>query len=396
MAAKKTTKAPAVKAAKKPVKTGAVRKDTAKKPAAKPKAKPAAKAAVKKAKAKPAVKKPVAKAVKAPAKAKAVKSVAKPVPAAAPLKVINLRKAYGEALVEAGKINKDVVALEADLGKSTMSIMFKEAFPDRYFEMGIAEQNMSSTAAGLALAGKIPFTGTFAVFAAGRAFDQIRCSIAIPKANVKLIGSSCGLSDYGDGKTHQSVEDANIIRTIPYMTILNPADAEEVKKMIPAMIKYKGPIYLRINRNDLPVFTSPKGEYKIGKIYPITEGKDAVIFATGVMVSKSVEAAAKLKAKGISVQVVNVSTLKPLLKQEVLKYAAGKKAVITAEEAVRNGGLGEAIASLIIGEVKAKFEIVAIDDQFGTSARSYEELLVKYGLSADHVYKAVIKALKSK
>jgi transketolase len=284
--------------------------------------------------------------------------------------------------------------LEADLGKSTMSILFKEAFPDRYFEMGIAEQNMTSTAAGFALAGKIPFTGTFAVFAAGRAYDQIRCSIAISRANVKLVGSSCGLSDFGDGKTHQSVEDGNIIRAMPNMTVLTPVDAEEVKKMVRAAVKYKGPVYLRINRGDLPVYTSPKGEYRIGKIYPITDGKDAVIFASGVMVSKSVEAAARLRDKGISAQVVNVSTLKPLLKSEVLKYAAGKKAVITAEEAVRQGGMGEAIASLIIGEVKAKFEIVAIDNEFGTSARNYDELLAKYGLSSDHVYKAVIKAMK--
>ena len=314
--------------------------------------------------------------------------------------LMNLRKAYGEALVEAGNKNKDVVVLEADLGKSTMSVMFKEAFPDRYFEMGIAEQNMTSTAAGFALAGKIPFTGTFAVFAAGRAYDQIRCSIAIPKANVKIIGSSCGLSDFGDGKTHQSVEDGNIIRAIPNMVVLNPVDAEEVKKMIPAVIKYRGPVYIRINRNDLPVYIFPELEYQIGKIYPITEGKDegkdAVIFATGVMVSKSVEAAAKLKAKGISVQVLNVSTLKPLLKKEVLKYAAGKKAIVTAEEAVKSGGMGEAIASLVLGEVNAKFEMIAINDEFGTSAHNYEELLEKYGLSANHVYKAVIKALQKK
>ena len=348
---------------------------------------------------KPAKTKAAAKADKKPVKAKAssIKSVKPPVVSSpAPLKLVNLRKAYGEALVEAGKKNLDIVALEADLGKSTMSYMFRDTFPDRFFEMGIAEQNMTSTAAGLALTGKIPFTGTFAVFAAGRAYDQIRCSIAIPNANVKIIGSSCGLSDYGDGKTHQSIEDGNIIRTLPHMTVLNPVDAEEVKKMIPAVIKYKGPVYIRINRNDLPVITSPKGEYQIGKMYPITEGKDAVIFATGVMVSKSLEAALKLKANGISVQVVNVSTLKPLHKKEILKYAAGKKAIITAEEAVFNGGLGQAIASLIIGEVKAKFEMVAINDEFGTSALNYEDLLVKYGLSADHVYKAVIKALKSK
>jgi transketolase len=306
----------------------------------------------------------------------------------------NLRKAYGEALVELGKQNSEVVALEADLGKSTMSCFFKEAFPDRYFEMGIAEQNMASVSAGLALTGKIPFYHTFAVFASGRAYDQIRCSIAIPGANVRICGSSCGLSDFGDGKTHQSVEDANIIRAIPNMTVLNPLDAVEVKKMVKAMIGYKGPVYIRINRNDLPVYTSPEGEYQVGKIYPITEGKDVCVFATGVMVSKSVEAAEKLKAEGVSVQVVNVSTLKPLLKEEVLKYAAGKKAIVTAEESVKTGGLGQAIASLLIGEVNAGFRMVAIDDTFGTSAHTYEELLVRFGISSDDVYNAVKGALK--
>jgi transketolase len=164
--------------------------------------------------------------------------------------------------------------------------------------------------------------------------------------------------------------------------------------MMRAIAAYKGPVYIRINRNDLPVYTSPEGEYEIGKIFPVTEGQDAAIFATGVMVSKAVEAAEKLKAEGISAQVLNVSTLKPLYKEEVLKYAAGKKAVITAEEAVRTGGLGQAIASLIIGETSGAFKMVAIDDSFGTSAHNYEELLVKYGISQDNVYDAVKAALK--
>ncbi|GHU90454.1 transketolase [Spirochaetia bacterium] len=317
---------------------------------------------------------------------------------------LNLRKAYGEALVAQGKINKDIVVLEADLGKSTMSALFKDAYPDRYFEMGIAEQDMSSTAAGFALAGKIPFTGTFAVFAAGRAYDQIRCSVAIPQANVKICGSSCGLSDYGDGKTHQSVEDGNIIRAIPNMTVLNPCDAAEVTKMVSAMIRYKGPVYIRINRNDLPVFTPAEGDYQIGKIYPILDTAEkpgtapVCIFATGVMVSQSVEAAELLKKDGIAVQVVNVSTLKPLLKEEVLKYAKGRKAIVTAEEAVKTGGLGGAIASIILenavpGEGAIPLQQVGIDDVFGTSARGYDELLEKYGLAASDVYKAVKKAL---
>jgi transketolase len=309
--------------------------------------------------------------------------------------MMNLRRAYGEALVEAGKINKDIVILEADLSKSTMSMMFKEAFPDRFFEMGIAEQNMTSVAAGFALSGKIPFTGTFAVFASGRAYDQIRCSVAIPEANVKIIGSSCGLSDFGDGKTHQSVEDSNIIRAMPNMTVLNPVDAIELKKMMPVLINYKGPVYLRINRGDLPVYTPTEGEFEIGKIYPLTEtdGKDAAIFATGVMVSKAMEAAERLKSEGLSVQVLNVSTLKPLNKAEILKYAQGKKAVISAEESVKTGGLGEAIASVLLGKMNVAFEQVAIGDIFGTSARDYEELLVRYGLSGEDVYKAVKRAL---
>jgi transketolase len=317
----------------------------------------------------------------------------------------SLRKAYGETLVELGKENGDIVVLEADLGKSTMSILFKEKFPERYFEMGIAEQNMASVSAGLALAGKIPFYSTFAVFAAGRAYDQIRCSIAIPKANVKICGSSCGLSDFGDGKTHQSVEDANIIRAIPNMTVLNPCDARETKKMVRAMALYRGPVYLRINRNDLPVYTPEDEKFEIGKIYPILDtgagSADACVFATGVMVSKAVEAAESLKESGISVQVLNVSTLKPLLKKEILKYVKGKKAVITAEESVKTGGLGNSIAAILAeepalpGEAPVPFVQVAIEDSFGTSAHGYEELIEEYGLGAKSLCEAIKKALST-
>ncbi len=309
------------------------------------------------------------------------------------METMNLRKAYGEALVEEGGKNPDIVALEADLGKSTMSYMFKEAFPNRYFEMGIAEQNMTSTAAGFALAGKIPFISTFAVFAAGRAFDQIRCSVAIPRANVKICGSSCGLSDYGDGKTHQSVEDGNIIRAIPHMTVLNPVDAVETKKMVAAMVAYKGPVYIRINRNDLPVYTPRDLAYEIGKMRTVREGSDVVIFSTGAMVWKSMEAACELEGEGISVEVVNVSTLKPLDGSEILAHAKGKKGIVTAEEANRVGGLGSAIAGQLMGEVNLPFRQIAIDDEFGTSAGSYEELLEKYGLTEKHIAAAVRSAL---
>jgi len=307
---------------------------------------------------------------------------------------MSLRKAYGESLVELGRINPNIVVLEADLGKSTMSCLFKETFPERYFEMGIAEQNMASVSAGLALTGKMPFYSSFAVFASGRAYDQIRCSIAIPRLNVRICGSSCGLSDFGDGKTHQSVEDANIIGAMPNMTVLNPVDAVETQKMMKALVSYQGPAYIRINRNDLPVYTSQEGEYQIGKMYPVTEGSDAVIFATGVMVSKAVEAAERVKSEGLAVQVVNVSTLKPLLKEEALKYAIGKKAIVTAEEAVKSGGLGAAIAALLFGEINVPFRQVAIDDIFGTSAHSYEELLTEYKISAADIYSAVKTALR--
>jgi transketolase len=322
-------------------------------------------------------------------------------------KMESLRKAYGETLVELGQEHKDIVVLEADLGKSTMSALFKEKFPERYFEMGIAEQNMASTSAGLALAGKIPFYSTFAVFASGRAYDQIRCSIAIPGANVKICGSSCGLSDFGDGKTHQSVEDANIIRAIPNMTVLNPCDAVETKKMMRAISRYKGPVYIRINRNDLPVYTPEDEAFEIGKIYPILDtaapgagAAEVGIFATGVMVSKSVEAAEILKAAGIGVQVLNVSTLKPLRKEEILKYAQGKRVIVTAEEAVKTGGLGNSIAailaeeSVLSGGNAAVFAQISIDDAFGTSAHTYDELLEEYGIGTDSICKAIQKALR--
>jgi transketolase len=305
----------------------------------------------------------------------------------------SLRIAYGEALVAEGHHNPDIVVLEADLGKSTMSCLFKDAFPDRYFEMGIAEQNMASTAAGLALAGKIPFYSTFAVFAFGRAYDQIRCGIAIPEANVRICGSSCGLSDFGDGKTHQSIEDANVISTIPHMTVLNPCDAVETKKMVKAMLTHQGPVYIRINRNDLPVYTAEDGEYQIGKMNRVREGSDVVIFATGAMVWKSVDAADLLKADGISAEVINVSTLKPLKKEELLKYVAGKKAIVVAEEATRIGGLGSTIAALLFGEVNLPFAHVAIDDEFGTSAHSYAELLEHFGLTEKDIAKAAKQAL---
>ena len=303
----------------------------------------------------------------------------------------SLRTAYGETLVELGKTNKDIVVLEADLGKSTMSILFQNAYPERFFEMSIAEQNMASTAAGLALAGKIPFISSFAVFASGRCYDQLRQTISIAKLNVKICGSSSGLSDFGDGSTHQSVEDVAIMRAIPNMTVLVPADAVETRKMVKAMVRWPGPVYLRINRSELPILTSEEGEYQIGKLDTVREGQNVVVFANGVMVSKSLEAAETLEKYGISVKVVNVSTVKPLDRQAVVDCVKRCWGVVTAEEHSVIGGLGGAIAEALRGEVGQPLEFVGIQDQFGTSAYNYPELLEYYGLTSQAIVSSIRK-----
>lgn len=303
----------------------------------------------------------------------------------------SLRIAYGEALVELGKENKNIVVLEADLGKSTMSCMFEKEFPERYFEMGIAEQNMASTAAGLSLTGKIPFISTFAVFVSGRSYDQIRQTISIAKLNVKICGSSSGLSDYGDGSTHQAIEDMAVMRAIPNMKVFVPVDAVETKKIVKAIAENPGPAYLRINRNDLPIFTSEDGDFEIGKLYTIKEGKDVIVFANGVMVSKALEAAKELEEEGISVKVVNVSTVKPLDQKAVIELAKSCKAVVTAEEHSIVGGLGSSIAEALRLEKNIPIEFVGVKDTFGTSASNYDELLEYYGLTSQAVKDAVKK-----
>ncbi|MGA2989241.1 MAG: transketolase family protein [Candidatus Korobacteraceae bacterium] len=303
----------------------------------------------------------------------------------------SLRTAYGETLVELGKENRNIVVLEADLGKSTMSILFQNAYPERFFEMGIAEQNMASTAAGLALTGKIPFISSFATFASGRCYDQLRQTISIARLNVKICGSSSGLSDFGDGSTHQSVEDVAIMRAIPNMTVLVPADAVETRKMVKAMVGWRGPVYLRVSRSELPILTSEEGEYQIGKLYPLREGKHVVVFANGVMLSKSLEAAEALEKDGISVKVVNVSTVKPLDRQAVIDCTQGCWGAVTAEEHSVIGGLGSAIAEALRGVVGLPLEFVGIQDRFGTSAENYPELLAHYGLTSEAIVSCIRK-----
>ena len=306
----------------------------------------------------------------------------------------SLRTAYGEALVEQGKDNKNIVVLEADLGKSTMSCLFQAAYPERYFEMSIAEANMASTAAGLALTGKIPFINSFAVFSTGRCYDQLRQTISIAGLNVKICGSSAGLSDYGDGSTHQSIEDMGLMRGIPGMTVLVPVDAVETAQMVAAMVEHKGPDYIRINRNDLPILTAAERKFEIGKLYTMREGSDAVVFANGVMVSKALAAAEILAKENISVKVINVPTVKPLDRQAVIAATAGMKAAVTAEEHSVIGGLGSAIAEALRMEKGVSLDFVGIDDVFGTSALGYDELMAQYGLT-DKAIADKVRALVS-
>jgi transketolase len=306
----------------------------------------------------------------------------------------NPREAWGRALLALGQRNPNVVALEADLGKSTRSVIFREKFPERHFEMGIAEQNMTATAAGMALAGKIPFVHSFAVFASGRAYDQLRNAVCIPNLNVRICGSSSGLSDFGDGKTHQAVEDIAIMRALPNMTVLCPVDSIETAWMVDALETYVGPAYIRVNRNDLPFLYPLDEPYRIGKITVLSDGQDAAIIACGVMVSKAIEASARLRTSGISTRVLNVSTIKPLAREAILEHVQGVSAIVTAEEHSRIGGLGSAVLEVLCRDRHAPVEMVAIRDSFGLSAADYTSLLNHFGLNAEAI-EAAVKSLLS-
>jgi transketolase len=304
------------------------------------------------------------------------------------MKTQNQRQVYGETLLDQGRKNKNIVVLEADLGKSTMTFLFEQEFPERFFEMGIGEANMTSFAAGLSLTGKIPFTNSFAVFAAGRAFDQIRQSISIARLNVKIIGSSAGLSDFGDGSTHQSVEDAAIMRAIPNMTVLVPADGTEVRKMTRKICEYHGPVYMRVNRHDLPDVFPEDQDFEIGKSYLIKDGRDVVIFANGIMVSRAIQAAEQLEKESVSARVVNVSSLKPIDENGIKKFASGMKGIVTAEEHSLIGGLANVITYILRGS-GIPVSAIGIEDKFGQSAHDYDELLEAYGLTADNIVRSV-------
>jgi len=309
------------------------------------------------------------------------------------MRIQNPREVYGRTLVELGRENPNIVVLEADLGKSTMSCYFEQAFPERFFEMGIAEANMTSFAAGLSLTGKIAFTNSFAVFAAGRAFDQIRQGICIPGLNVRIIGSSCGLSDFGDGSTHQSVEDVAIMRAVPNMTVLVPADGNETRAMTLALGDHQGPVYMRITRNDLPDVMPKDEPFTMGKPHLIRQGSDVVAFANGQMVSLALTAADKLADEGISLRVVNVSSMKPVDKDALAALAEGMRGAVTLEEHSRIGGLASLMQEVLQGR-SIPMRSIGIDDRFGQSAHSYDDLLEAYGLTPAHIAAAVRQLAK--
>ena len=286
--------------------------------------------------------------------------------------------------MELGKADPRIVALDCDLCKSTMAVLFQDAFPDRYIEMGIAEANMMSTAAGLAVSGKIAFASSFAVFATGRAYDQIRQTISIGKLNVKICGSSCGLSDYGDGSTHQAIEDVAIMSAIPNMTVLTPVDAAETRLAVRAAAAIQGPVYIRVNRNPVLDILDKNATFDLGKFRVLRPGTDVLLLAHGVMVEKALAAAELLQKENISAKVASVATMKPFNYEGAAELAQGLKGVVTVEEHSYIGGLAAATA-FALRRSKVPMDYVAINDTFGESAHKPEDLQTAYGLTAENI-----------
>ncbi len=311
---------------------------------------------------------------------------------------IATRQAYGEKLLELGGKYSDLVVLDADLSGSTNTNKFANAYPERFFNMGIAEQNMISTAAGLALAGKIPFSSSFAMFATGRAWEQVRNSVAHNEFNVKIAATHAGITLGEDGASHQIIEDIAIMSVIPKMSVLVPADAVETKAIIEAAFLHKGPVYIRLGRPAVPViFDSANFKYEWGKAKIVREGKDITIIALGIMLHKAVEAATELAKENISVEIINLSSVKPLDKETILKSIEKTGAVVVAEEHNKVNGVNSLI-SAIIGQNINKFipqESVAIEDRFGQSG-TLDQLLVEYGLNTENIIEKTKLALKRK
>jgi transketolase len=305
------------------------------------------------------------------------------------------RSGFGAGLLEAGKQNENVVALCADLTGSLKMDAFQKEFPERFFQVGIAEANMIGIAAGLTIGGKIPFTGTFANFSTGRVYDQIRQSVAYSDKNVKICASHAGLTLGEDGATHQILEDIGLMKMLPGMTVINPCDYNQTKAATIAIAKYEGPVYLRFGRPTVPVFTDADQKFEIGKAWMVNEGKDVSIFATGHLVWKAIEAGEKLAEMGIDAEIINIHTIKPLDAQAILQSVAKTGCVVSAEEHNRLGGLGDSIAQVLAQNLPTPQEYVAVNDSFGESGTP-DQLMEKYGLSTEAIVAAVQKVLARK
>jgi transketolase len=298
--------------------------------------------------------------------------------------MIATRDAYGEALKELGGLNKDIVVLDADLSGSTKTSVFRKAYPERFFNVGIAEQSLIGTAAGLAAAGKVPFASTFAVFATGRAFEIIRNSVCYPKLNVKIAATHAGLMVGEDGATHQALEDLSLMRSLPNMVVLNPADAVEAKQCIYKAAEYNGPVYIRLGRSKVPVIFDDSYKFEIGKGIELKAGQDITIIATGVMVEKALLAAEELSKEGISARVINMASIKPIDKDIIIKAANETKGIVTVEEHNIIGGLGSAVAEVVVENRPTYIERIGTMDTFGESGDG-NELLKKYGLNVENI-----------
>mgnify|MGYP000855877782 FL=1 len=305
------------------------------------------------------------------------------------------RSGFGAGLLEAGKQNENVVALCADLTGSLKMDAFQKEFPERFFQVGIAEANMIGIAAGLTIGGKIPFTGTFANFSTGRVYDQIRQSVAYSDKNVKICASHAGLTLGEDGATHQILEDIGLMKMLPGMTVINPCDYNQTKAATIAIAKHEGPVYLRFGRPTVPVFTDADQKFEIGKAWMVNEGKDVSIFATGHLVWKAIEAGEKLAEIGIDAEIINIHTIKPLDAQAILQSVAKTGCVVSAEEHNRLGGLGDSIAQVLAQNLPTPQEYVAVNDSFGESGTP-DQLMEKYGLSTEAIIAAVQKVLARK
>lgn len=299
------------------------------------------------------------------------------------------RESYGEKLAELGEINKDIVVLDADLSSATKTNIFAKKFPDRFFDVGISEQNLMGIAAGLSTFGKIPYVSTFAMFAAGRAYDQIRNSIAYPNLNVKICAAHAGITVGEDGATHQMIEDISLMRTIPNMTVICTSDDTQTRWAVEEISKIKGPVYLRLCRLATPIIYNKEQDFEIGKMVQIGDGTDATIFATGVTVSEALKAKEILKTKGIDIRVVDVCTIKPIDNEMIIKCAKETKKIITIEDHNIIGGLGSAICEVLTQEYPCKVIRMGIQDQFGRSGKA-EELMKYYKIDADSIVEKLL------